>query len=250
MGRSRIYYNLSSGKLGLMKPMGQYRLKKERKQSRFFLLLSIIFIGVMIKWGVPAMINVMAGSPVREDVQDQEKDILPPQKPVLSAIPSAINQAELTVSGYTEAAAQTELWLDEEFKSNVQANDQGAFSFKVSLAKGEHKIFIKAKDSAGNESQSETKTIVYDPEKISLQITDPQNGTEIFGKENKSLNVKGKVNKTDAEVKVNNNFTETDSEGNFEKAVSLSEGENQIKIEAVDKAGNTTLETITVKFYP
>jgi bacillopeptidase F len=232
-----------------MAEMGRYKIKGEKKQSRIFLLLSIVFLIVMVKWGAPAFINFMAGdSKGRTDIA--EEDIVPPQKPVISALPEAINTSEVTVSGYTEALASLDLVVDGEMVLSGKADDQGSFELKYSLSKGEHQISVKAKDEAENESESDISKIIFDPDSLEITINDPKDGSEIIGVNNKNIKIQGKVSKPDSTVKVGGSFALVDSEGNFSQTISLNEGENEIRIEAEDRAGNKVEKSMRLKYYP
>jgi hypothetical protein len=228
---------------------GRYKVKKEKTQSRFFLLLSVVLLVVLVKWGLPAFINILAGSPGGR-IENKEEDLLPPQKPVLSALPEAVNLAEISVSGFTEAKAATELIVDGEGVLTGTADEQGSFEFKYTLDKGEHSISVRAKDEAGNSSESEMRWVTFDPEKLDITITDPKDGSEIIGVGNKNISIKGKVNKGETNVKVNGSYALVSEDGEFSQTITLSEGDNQIKIEASDKAGNVAEKTINLKFYP
>lgn len=228
---------------------GRYRVKKEKKQSRFFLLLSIVLLFVLIKWGLPFFVDILAGKPGQR-IEVNEEDSVPPQQPVISALPEVVNVPDITISGYTEALASLELIINNVIVLNGVADNSGAFEFKTTLSKGEHRISVRAKDAADNESESIVKQVVFDPEKLEIIIIDPKDRTEIIGINNKNITIQGKVNKTETIIKVNGGFAVIDTEGNFKQTVSLNEGENQIEITAEDKAGNKAEKTIVLTYYP
>lgn len=234
----------------LKRDKGVYRTKVTKKQSRFYFLLSIIFIGVMIKWGVPGLINFIANSGADTTNASQETDTIPPQRPVLSALPDATNSASLHVTGYTEAGAEAQLWLNDSQRDTIKTNDNGEFDFLVSLSKGDNSIRVKARDEAGNESDSGAVAIIYDQSQLEITVDSPTEGAMITGRDNKNTTVRGKIDKTDARLTINGAYTRVDSEGNFSQQVVLSEGDNQIKIVATDTAGNQTEKIVNVKFYP
>src|SRR3989339_200543 len=103
---------------------GRYRATKDKNKSRYFLLLSVVFVILMAKWGVPAMISAISGPEGRRAVQN-EKDIIPPQQPIFSALPEATNSANLSIEGFTEPDAFVELMVNEVASGTVRANESG-----------------------------------------------------------------------------------------------------------------------------
>lgn len=234
----------------LRKDKGVYRTKVAKKQSRFYFLLSIIFIGVMVKWGVPGIIDLIANTGAEDINANQETDTIPPQRPVLSALPTATNSASLRVVGYTEAGAEAQLWLNDSQRETQITNDNGEFGFLINLSKGSNSIRVKARDEAGNESDSGAAMIIYDQSGLEIVVDSPSEGAVITGRENKYTQVKGKVDKSEASLTINGAYSRIDSDGNFSQSVALGEGDNQIRIVATDIAGNQTEKVVNVKYYP
>lgn len=231
------------------KTAGRYRSKGVKNQSRFYLFLSIALVIFMVKWGVPGLVNLLATTGGGASSEEQ-KDTIPPQRPILSAVPEAVNEAELMITGFTEALAEVQLWLDDDLEKEDKSDESGEFSFSVSLSKGEHQLRVKAIDEAGNMSESELKRVTYDPEAMEIVIEEPSEGGEFFGREGGSITVRGKVNKSGARVMINGSLARLDEKGVFEHLIKLAEGENKIKVEAEGKAGNKAEKEITVKYYP
>ncbi len=76
-----------------------------------------------------------------------------------------------------------------------------------------------------------------------LKVTEPLSGTEV---KNSNLVLKGV---TDPEAIVTVNGAEVENkDGSFEKALTLSEGDNTIKVKAVNKDGNETILEVKVKY--
>ena len=107
----------------------------------------------MFKWGVPLFMDLVAGSGGKR--VNTEKDIIPPQSPVISALPDATNSASLVIDGFTEKGASVELVLNDVMEKVSTADDSGVFSFEATLKIGQNRIQLMAKDVAGNESMSE-----------------------------------------------------------------------------------------------
>ncbi len=191
----------------------------------------------MAIWGVPALIDIAAKGGGKE-IQNQNKDTIAPQKPSLSAIPEATNSAQIVVEGYTEAEVEAQLFLNQIPDEVVKTDSEGKFHFKLSLIKGENEVYVKAKDLAGNESESEKYQIIFDNKPLEILIESPNEGQEFFGIGGQKVSIKGKVNKHKVRLDINNLFVGVDKDGKFEAKVKLVEGENVVKLKARDKAGN------------
>lgn len=228
--------------------MGRYRKSQEGGKSRFYLLLSVVFIFVMVKWGFPLFIKIIAGKGVQ--VSNKTEDIIPPQPPIISALPEATNSAEIAVEGFTEQDAQIELMVNDTLNKTDKAKPDGSFSFLGGLSTGSNRLQIRAVDAAGNASLSEVKIVIFDKEPISLSITSPKDGSEFIGKNSQSIEIVGKTNKQNAQVIANNSFVDVNRDGTFVHRLLLANGDNTIKIVASDKAGNVAEETIKVVFTP
>lgn len=227
---------------------GRYRQVKERKLSRFYLLLSVIFVVVMFKWGVPFFMEVIAGNGTIRKTQEQ--DSIPPQTPALSALPEATNSPRLQIDGYTEAGASLQLLVNDTVSLTDTALENGFFSLQALLSDGANRIYVTATDKAGNSSTSEVKLVTFDNEPIELTIFSPRDGSEFFGKSNQVIDISGEVSKPEVQAVVNNSFLSVDREGKFVHRYQLSGGNNEIKVVATDKAGNMAEKVITILYTP
>jgi uncharacterized protein YfaP (DUF2135 family) len=227
---------------------GSYRKAKEGNRSRFYILLSVVFVIVMLKWGIPFFVNIVAGKGAQKP--SQVSDIIPPQAPMFSALPEATNSASVVVEGYTEAGAALDLLVGDKIVTTDKAKDDGSFALQASLEAGANRVQVRATDLAGNVSTSEIKLINYDNKPLELTIISPKDGSEFFGKTSQVVEVKGTVNKPESSVLVNNSFAVTSKDGSFTQRFQLADGNNTIKIMASDKAGNTAEKTITLSYTP
>jgi len=224
-----------------------YRSRAEQKKSRLYLILALLISLLLLKWGVPLAVEIIARTG-HYSTEQGENDILPPQPPVLAALPEATNSGKLKIEGYTEAGAELSVWLNDTLDTTDEADEDGNFTIWIDLDEGENEIAIKAKDEAGNESYSSSETVVWDKEPLEMEVNNPQDGTEYFGQQSQTVEVSGKVNKEDTRVTINGLYTSVDSEGNFSHSLRLNEGENKIEIKASDPAGNEVEITLTVRY--
>ena len=202
----------------------------------------------MFKWGVPLLMKVIAGQGTIRTTQDE--DIIPPQSPVLSALPEATNNASLPVEGYTEAGAELELLVNDTVSRSDVALENGFFSMQALLSQGSNRVYVKATDAAGNSSASEVKLVTLDNEPLELTVSHPRDGSEFFGKNSQVIDISGEVSKSEVQAVVNNSFLTVDKEGKFTHRYQLVGGDNEIKVVATDKAGNMAEKTIKVLYTP
>lgn len=228
--------------------IGRYKRAQEGNKSRFYLVLSVVFIFVMIKWGFPIFIRIIAGKP--SIVSTASEDIIPPQTPILSAIPEATNEANISIDGYTEQGAQIELMINDTLNKLDKAKEDGTFSIWTTLNSGLNRVQVRASDTSGNSSLSEVKLITVDREPVVLTITSPKDGTEFIGKNSQSIEITGSTTKSGTQVMANNSFVDVNKDGSFLQRIQLNAGENTIKIVASDKAGNVDEKTIKITYTP
>lgn len=227
---------------------GRYKQSQNNNRSRFYILLSVVFVIVMFKWGVPLFVNLLAGDGAQR--ADVGKDIIPPQSPVIAALPSATNSARISIEGFTESNAQVELLVNDVAEKMITADDSGSFVFDTTLIAGQNRVQLRAKDEAGNESMSDVSLITYDNMQIELSISSPKDGTEYFGQMNQVIDIKGDVNKPNSQVTINNSFVQVNSDGSFVHRFMLSGGDNNITVVASDVAGNTAEESFRLVYTP
>lgn len=212
------------------------------------MLLSVIFIVVMYKWGVPFFVEVIAGK--GSVLINQEQDVIPPQSPVLSALPEATGSASILVEGFTEAGAALDLMVNDAISQTSKAEADGSFAIYGILSIGSNRVYVRAADEAGNVSSSEVKLVNFDNKPVVLTVLSPKDGSEFFGKNNQVIDITGEVNKANSQVIINNSFVVLDKEGKFTHRFQLADGNNEIKIVASDRAGNTDETMIKILYTP
>lgn len=227
---------------------GRYRQSQNKNRSRFYLLLSVVFVIVMFKWGLPLFMDLVAGNGAQRI--NESKDIIPPQSPIISALPEATNSSRIVIEGFTEKGAQIELLVNDMVEKISTADETGAFVFESNLISGQNRIQLRAKDEANNESMSEVSLVTFDKKPIELIVQSPKDGSEYFGKLNQVIDIKGEIDKPNGQVTMNNSFVQVDKNGAFVHRFMLSDGENVIRVVASDKAGNSTEKTIKLNYTP
>jgi hypothetical protein len=227
--------------------------KEEARSIRQTILyggLAIILVLGIIFGGIPALIKmaVFLGNLRTSSLPIETKDTIPPNPPVLVSLPEATNSAQLNFSGFAEPSSMVEIFLGGiSVRQTVVGND-GIFNIdNLSLTLGKNEIYTIATDEAGNKSSESEKIIVwYDNVLPELEIVKPEDKTTW---ENNRVEIVGKT-KPEVTILINNHLVIVDREGNFNYPLSLSLGENAIKVIATDRAGNQTEKSLTLTYSP
>ena len=227
--------------------------KQNERRSKNSLLINLIAIIVVIflvvKFGIPILINSLlfiSGSKNSKDSIKNENTFIAP--PILNPMPSATNSAQITVSGTSIANDKIEIFINDSKIDEKKPEKDGNFSFDISLPQKENTIKAKAVKDKKESDFSAPINISFVNSAPTLKISSPSDG-DSFSKDQNSVEVKGE---TDAFVKitVNDFWAITDQSNHFSYILPLKNGENQIKITAVDQAGNKTEKTIKVTYNP
>lgn len=141
-----------------------------------------------------------------------------------------INQKLLSVKGSVPPG--TALTVN---GKTATVDDKGAFSVDVLLQEGENILGIEATDQVGNTAKTERRVFLK-TRPPALSLTSVKEGMEVS---EPSLLVTGQT-EVGASVRLNGRELAVDSRGGFQGLVSLVEGDNLIKAEAVDRAGNAS----------
>lgn len=244
--------------------MASYRYRSRRsvkrlarKSQRNFVITLIIIILLAystITWILPFFIGSISFvqniiKPTQNNVlKTLENSTLAP--PVFNIPFEATSTSQIDIKGYGTPNSKVKLYIDDESKQTTSVGDNGTFNFEnVSLSLGTNNIYGTTLDDKDKESlPSKTIKLIYDSEKPTLNISEPEDGRKIQGGDRK-VKVTGN---TDPNVKVfvNDNQAIVDKDGNFTYDLSLTDGNNIITIKAIDTAANITELQRTVNYTP
>lgn len=224
--------------------------KQQRKMAQqtaiiLFLILALIlgFLFFILPNIVRVAFNVLDG-----DVVTENSDTIPPQIPILEAPVEATFSGTVKLKGYGEPKSTIKLVLNGEESDEQTVSDEGDFELTAELTEGENSITAYAIDEAENESLTSKKyTVILDTENPTIEIEEPVDGSRITLRKNRITTVKG-VTEPNAKVFIGGRLSFANSEGSFAGTYSLQEGDNEIEIRAIDKAGNETTQKLTVNF--
>lgn len=224
--------------------------KKNIRKAVLYIILSILSLFLLITFGLPALAKMAVFlSSLRGSTQPIEKeDTTPPAPANFDIIPEYTNRQVLEIKGFAEPGATVKVFANSR-TDEVVVNSEGYFLYDFSLNQGENTISSKVVDQAGNESQnSGEQVIIYDNKPPDLTITTPEDGRSFYGSVQRQITVEGTTSEAD-QLMINGRFVTLDQNGSFVYSVTLQEGENNFEVIAKDKAGNETIERITVQFW-
>lgn len=231
------------------KPVSSRLIKQEGKklvrQTIVFIgaaiVLILLFIFVVLPLFIRFVNSVLGTNPIAED----ETVFL--QSPVISAPVEATKSAQLKITGYSTPEHQVVLVLNGQEHARTSVAGDGAFSSEIKLREGENSLTSYSIDKKDNESKTgQTFTIILDTEIPNLEIEKPSEGEKIDSRD-AVVTVEGKAEGA-SRVFINDRVVFPESSGAFRTQHSLTEGKNEIKVKAVDEAGNENEQIITVEY--
>ncbi len=170
--------------------------------------------------------------------------------PILNIPYEATSTAQINVKGYATPNAKVKLFLDDEVIDTVSISDSGEFEVRdLSLRLGTNNFYAKAVDEKDQESlPSKTIKVVYDNEKPSLTLNEPEDNKTIQGGD-KKVKLSGKT-EVGIHIFINDSQIIIDNDGNFSTEQPLNEGDNNFNIKAVDQASNSVEISRKVTYSP
>ena len=222
-------------------------LERKSRRNVVLSLLGILILGVfLLKLGIPFLSDVSyrIGSLFQTSSNEQNLNDEFVSTPILNPLPEATNSAEVVISGTSLSGYNVLLYINGELDDREKVrNDE--FSFEKTLTEGENIIKLKA-------SFKDRESEFTDPFVINIKTTSPileieslSDGQEVS---KQSFEVKGKTD-LGARVTVSGYWALMEVD-RFSYTIQLKDGDNEIKIEAVDEAGNKTEKIVRVKYSP
>jgi len=229
------------------------RLEKKTKKTIFFSILGILLtLFILVKFGIPLLANLaLTMSDLKSSNETVKKDdaafVAPP---VLDTMTDATNSAQIKIKGLAMKNQKINLYINDKLVDKVSTENNGSFEFEdVILEDGENKIQAKAITDSKKESEfSNLVNVIFKKDAPKLSIDNPSDN-QSFSKDDKMVNVSGKTD-PGVKVTVNDFWAIVDDSGNFSYRMTLNDGENSLKIAAVDQAGNKTEAEKKVTYSP
>jgi len=207
---------------------------------------TLLIFFLIFKFGIPFLLFISGNSSQKDVVQTNSKPTFI-SAPVLNQDFTATNSAQIKITGNANPKQNIRLYVNDQLVDKTSTKDDGSFSFDaVSLKDGDNAIQTKAQVDDKESDFSNTITITYKNKQPSLDVTNPSDG-QTFSKDQNQLNVTGKTD-PDVRVTVNDFQAIVNSDGNFSYTMQLQNGDNQLKIIAIDAAGNKTEKDLKVTY--
>ncbi len=223
--------------------------EKRTKKTLFLSLLGIIIVVFLLaKFGVGILVNFslfLAGS--KDNLSSQNSNqinfVAPP---TLNPLPSATNSAKIIISGKSTKDTKIELFINDDLSGDTETDKDGNFVFTQNLESGDSKIKTRAIYKDKKSDFSVSFDVIFKNSQPTLEITSPSDG-QTFKKDQNSVNVQGKTD-PGVSVTVNGFWAVIEDNNNFSYNLPLQNGDNEIKIIAVDQAGNKSEKSLKVNY--
>lgn len=224
-------------------------LDQAKHDVRRYLILTValsvfgFFLGLPIVTRFAAFVHELTSSDQPIEISDKT----PPAPPLLHNVPTYTNKETLEINGSSEPGSIVKVFVNNTDNETV-ANNEGSFTAQIKIHDGDNRLWAKAVDEAGNESQETNKlTLIYDNEPPELQLSKPQDGDSFYSDKNREISVEGQTEGAD-KITVNDRVAIIDQNGKFNLNIRLDPGTNEIKIKASDAAGNESEMTISITY--
>jgi hypothetical protein len=236
--------------------MSRSRLEKVRnrkagKQGVTYLLLAIGLIVVTVIWGLPAVAR-LSGYLIKTDRDPFVEDELRPTPPIFSDIPEATYSGQVKIAGFAQPGLEVILYINgAEFERKL-VSESGTFNFdKVGLTEGENTAYAYTTTARELQSeQSKTYTVVVDMTNPKVTLDSPKEGEVFRGQSQRITTFSGSVSELGSKVYIGERMVIVQSDGKFSLPYQLIEGDQEVQIKAVDKAGNEGMSSIKLKWEP
>lgn len=221
-----------------------------KNQSRKSLLGIILLLIILVLFGTQLLIGfavVLDKIKGKDEITTDAPNVKYIAPPVINPISDATNSKSIAISGYAGSqAVSVNLYLNNELVDETKPKSDKSFTFNnITLTPGENELKAKAiTKEQGESSFSQVVKIKYLNKEPILEVSYPLDGQTVK-KEESPIKISGK---TDPNVRVTvNDFQAIVTDyGDFSYLYSLKDGENNLKINATDSAGNKTEKEIKV----
>ncbi|MBI2031136.1 MAG: hypothetical protein HYT08_00835 [Candidatus Levybacteria bacterium] len=223
------------------------RLERQSKRNLFLSIVGILITFFLaVKFGIPLLVNFSLF------ISGSNNSNLPAKRSTASFLPSPIlisqftatNSARIYVPGTSSPEIDIEIYHDGRLIDKIQSDKNGAFSFEITLNSGANQIKVKAKKDMDESDYSNILTINYNNNPPKLDVNSPSDG-QSFPKHQEIITVSGNTDEN-VRVTVNGFWAIINENNNFSYELKLSEGENIVKIEAIDQSGNKTMKELKI----
>lgn len=227
------------------------RSKRAGKQGIVYLVLAAILIVGTISWGLPTVAR-LTGYLIRPDNTPVQLDELRPTPPIFSDIPEATYSAKVKIAGFAQPGLDVVLFVNGAETDRKLVSESGVFSFdKVGLAEGDNTVYAySATPKDLRSEQSRSYVIVLDTTKPVVSVNTPHDGDVFRGQSQRIASFSGTVSELGSRLYIGERMVIVQSDGTFTLSYQLIEGDQEIPLKVVDKAGNENVTTMKLRWEP
>ena len=215
------------------------------------MVVALVIIVATVIWGLKGIASLSAIF-INNDLGDVGDIELKPTPPIISDIPEATYSAQVRITGFAQPGIEVILYMNGARLAQKLTSDSGTFEFVgVPIAEGENVVY--AYSQASNELLSEKSKeyiIVLDTTKPNVTLQSPSDGKIFRGQSERIVNFEGVVNEYGSRVFIGERMAILTPEGKFSLPYQLVEGDQEIQIRVVDKAGNEEISAIKLRWEP
>lgn len=231
-----------------------YNSRLSRKQDQRAILqialtagITIIILAVFVLVGLPWLFN-LSGQLInlknKNNTQQVDKSLAVVAPPTLQADFSATPSGSIKIRGFSESNDNITIYGNGNFLTNLIADSDGKFTVDVDLNSGENKFTAQATNKSGDKSAfSDALTITRLNKLPKLEVNQPKENQSFSNVDSIQIQGTTDVNVT---VTVNGRSAIVGSDGKFSYFYRLNQGDNNLKFEATDQAGNKTTKEFKV----
>ena len=229
--------------------ISRYQQKKMMWQTFVFLILSAVLLSIFFFFLLPSVARLYTAFSPKSSLTTTN-NAFPPQTPIISPLLEATNSAKLVVQGVGESNTAMLLQNNGSVVQEVRASADGSFAFEpIFLTDGNNDILVVSRNDQKAESRSQTQTVLLKTVKPQLLLSSPQDGAVFTRSKDQIVSVRGKTD-PNVQVLLNGKLLITTSDGSFTGTYLLTQGENALKVQAIDRAGNMAEQEIKVSYQP
>lgn len=225
-------------------------MKDASKTIKIFLILTIFTLIFIFTVGIKILLNSSAF--IANFFEKKNSQSLNNEKTEesfygsleINNIPTATNEASIIIDGSVVNYDKIYFYINDKKIDELEIFGNDNFSKEINgLKEGDNKVYLKGETKNKKYSKkTNIYNVFYKNTKPKLEVETPQDNSAVFTDE---ILVKGSTDK-EVFVKINDLPIVVDANGNFQTSIKLKEGENKIKIEAVDMASNQEIKNLTV----
>lgn len=228
------------------------RNRKAGKQGLTYLVVTIVLILITIFWGLPAIAR-LTGLMIKTDSTIKLGEVeLRPTPPIFSDIPEATFSGKTRIAGFAQPGLDVILFINEAEYDRKLVSESGTFTFDdVMLVEGDNEAYAYSATLKDMRSErSKNYKIMVDLTKPVVTINAPKDGGVFRGQSQRITTINGSVSELGSKVFIGDRMAIVSPDNKFSLTYQLVEGDQDMQIKAIDKAGNENMSSLKLRWEP